>query len=101
MATMALSSMVMVTRRLHPSSTRPASPCVKSAAKPKPSASAVHGPDRVLYLGPLSGEFPGDYGWDTTQLTVDPETFAKNREVEVIHCRCSNARSPQSSDGRR
>ena len=50
---------------------------------------SMYGPTRNLWIpnAPvpdyLTGEMPGDYGWDTAGLGADPKTLERYREAEV------------------
>ena len=68
-----------------------------TAAAPKVDLSGWYGPDCKKWLGPstadsyvsdyLTGEHPGDYGWDSAGLAADPKTFKRLSEAQVLHDR--------------
>jgi hypothetical protein len=68
---------------------------VTKATPSNATLSLWYGPERNKWLGPLSGntpdylsgELPGDYGWDTAGLGADPDKLARYRVAEVMHAR--------------
>ena len=60
------------------------------------ATAAWYSPERSEWLGPfydastpdyLTGEYPGDYGWDTAGLAAGPTTIFAYGEAELTHAR--------------
>jgi len=58
------------------------------------TVSSSQSSERPAWLGPyseipsyLSGDLVGDYGWDSSGLSSNPESLLRNRELELIHAR--------------
>ncbi|XP_077216003.1 chlorophyll a-b binding protein 7, chloroplastic-like isoform X1 [Tasmannia lanceolata] len=67
----------------------------KALAESAREESFWYGKERPLWLGPipyeypayLTGEFPGDYGFDVAGLSKDPVAFQKYFNFEILHAR--------------
>ncbi|KAK8937393.1 hypothetical protein KSP39_PZI011792 [Platanthera zijinensis] len=67
----------------------------KALARKAREASPWYGSDRPKWLGPiffeypqyLTGEYPGDYGFDVAGLGKDPTSFQKYFNFEILHAR--------------